>query len=800
MAMFKNYFKIAFRDFWKNKTTSCINIIGLTIGLTACLLISLYIRHELSYDSFEQNGSRIARVIMEYKFDGGGQPISGNFTSVRVASVFKKTFPEVEAAVKMVAYRTVVGYQDKLIDEKKFFYADPEFFRVFSFPLAQGNPQDVLAGPRRVVLSESTARRYFGHENPLGKRLRIGADSVDYLITGLAKDCPSNSQIKFDFLASFSSLGLTPDYENSYWDANYTTFLLLRNEASRASLQGRLPAFMKKEMAGEGATINFWLEAFSRIHLYSEYSGFEPNNNISYIYILAAVALLILVIASSTYINLSTARSIERAREVGVRKVMGAGKGQLFWQFIGESAILCMLSVFCSLVLASLLLPYFDQLTEKQLQVRSLYSLPFLGLSLLIGLMVSLAAGSYPALVLTGFQPVKVLKGSFKNTDSGQWLRKSLIVFQFAISVFLIVSTLVIQKQLYFIQHKELGYHREHVLVLPMNENMMDKLPLIKQEFKSDPDILSVSRCVRSPVDGGGGYNMRSAQMPSSEQYAVSANPVDEDFIKTLGLHLIAGEDLSIQDIKDVSVAEPAKRYYHFILNESAARQLGWSPAEAIGKKMFLDNSRPGVVKGVVQDFHFESLYHPIKPFVLFPELRARQLLVRISSQHVAQSLTVLETKWKDLVSDQPFEYRFLDDDFNKLYSSEIRLGKVMNLFSGIAVALACLGLFGLSAYAAQRRIKEIGIRKVLGASTGHIVLLLSGGFIKMAFLSLFIAFPLAWWGMKRWLQDFSYRTRMDGGIYLAAGCLVILLVLLTVAFQAVRAALANPVKNLRTE
>jgi putative ABC transport system permease protein len=797
--MFKNYLKTAWRNFRKNKSSSAINIFGLTTGLTCCLLIALYIQHEVSYDKFQAKGDRIARVIMEYSFNGSSESNKGNFTSVRVAPVFKRNFPEVESAVKMVKYERVVRYKTKLLNEKNFMFADPAFFDMFSFKLLQGDRHAVLSAPDQVVLTESTAKRYFGSENPIGKTLLVGDTSL-YQVTGVMQDCPSNSQIKFDFLASFSSLGITPDYEETYWDANYITYLLLKDKNSIASLQAKLPAFMKKEMAGKGATVNFYLEPFTKIHLYSPFKGFEPNNSITYIYILAGVALLMLIIACSTYINLSTTRAIERAKEVGVRKVIGAGKKQLFWQFIGESAIVCLLSVVFSLAAATFVMPFFNQLTGKDLHAHSLFSLPFIFFSLLIVASVSLLAGCYPALILTSFQPVKVLKGSFKNTGSKQWLRKSLIIFQFAISVFLIVATLVMQKQLYFIQHKKLGYDREHVLVLPMDNKMLTSLPLIKLEFKSNPDIISVSSAVRSPVEGGGGYNMRSSLMPEDQQIAVTANPADEDYIKTTGLQIIAGTDLTEQDIKDVTPEEQNKKVYHFILNESAAKQLGWTPQEAVGKKMFLDNSRPGFVKGVIKDFHFESLHNAIKPYIIFPELRAKELLVKMKGNHLSQTISFLQIKWKDLVPDRPFEYRFLDDDYNKLYSAELRLGKVMNLFASIAIVLACLGLFGLSSYTAQQRVKEIGIRKVLGASVSNIIIVLSGDFVKLAAIAIVIAFPVAYWAMTKWLQDFSYRTNMNWSTYVIAGTATMVLAIATVSFQAIKAAIANPAKSLRTE
>jgi putative ABC transport system permease protein len=698
----------------------------------------------------------------------------------------------------MTRYERVIRYKEKMVNEKKFMYADSTFFDIFSLRLLKGNSHSALAGPHKVVVTESTAKKYFGDEDPIGKMLQVSSDTDLYQVTGLIKDCPTNSQITFDFLASFSSLGVPKDAESTYWDANYVTYFLLKNEASITGLQAKLPAFMKKEMAGQGATINMFLEPFNKIHLYSPYDAFEPNNSIAYIYILAAVALLILIIVGSTYINLSTARSLERAREVGVRKVIGAGKYQLFWQFIGESALLCLFSVIFSLVISILLMPAFNQLTGKQLQVTSLLTLPFLLFSFLVAIGISLLAGSYPAFILVNFQPVKVLKGAFKSTGSGQWLRRSLIVFQFVISVFLIISTLSIQKQLYFIQHKKLGYDREHVLVLPMNDKMLANIDVIKEEFKSNPEVISVSRCVRSPVEGGGGYNMRSATMPEDQQINVTANPIDEDFIQTVSLQIIAGSDLTSQDVKDATF-DRDKNVYHFILNESAVKQLGWSPQEAVNKKMYM-GSRAGFVRGVVKDFHFETLRDPIKPFVLFNEVRGRELLVKLTGQHLQQTISFLESKWKNLVPDRPFEYRFLDDDYNKLYNAEIRLGKIMDLFSGIAILLACLGLFGLSSYAAQQRIKEIGIRKVLGASARTIAIALSKDFVGLAIVAIAIALPIAWWATNKWLQDFSYRTDINWSIYVAAGLVTILLSVITVAFQAIKAAMANPVKSLRTE
>lgn len=797
--MLKNYFKIALRNLWKNKTASFINIFGLTIGLCSCLLIGLYIRHELSYDDFQKKGDRIARVIMEYKFDGGTEFKKGNFTSARVAPIFKQTFPEIEAAVRMTKSIRVVHYQDKLIDEKSFMYADPSFFNIFSFKLLKGDPASVLKAPNQVVLTESTAKRYFADENPIGKVLKVGTDTSLYQVTGIIQDCPSNSQIKYDFLASWSSLGLA-DEEKTYWDANFTTYFLLRDEASIAKLQAKITPFMQKEMAGQGATVNFDLEPLKSIHLHSPYDGFEPNNSIIYIYILEGVGLLMLMIACFTYVNLNTARSMERAREVGVRKVIGAEKKQLFWQFIGESVLLCTIATILSVLVAVLFLPVFNQLTEKQLTINAFFSLSFIGGALMLIILVSLLAGAYPALILSNFQPVKVLKGSFKNTGSGQWVRKSLTVFQFAISVVLIISTFIMQKQLNYIQNKRLGYDRDRVLVLPMDNKMLSNIDVIKQEFKSNSSILSVARCVSTPVNIVGGYSMRSSVMPESQQLSVTANPIDNDFVKTTGLQIVAGADLTQQDMKDVDFKDDKLNIFHFILNESAARELGWTPEQAIGKKMFLGDGRPGYVKAVVKDFNFESLHNAIRPLVLFPQTYARTLLLKLNGNNIQQTISFLESKWKELVPYRPFEYRFMDEDFNKLYSSEMRLGKVLTIFASIAIALACLGLLGLSSYTAKQRIKEIGIRKILGASVGNIAALLSVDFVKLVFIAIIISTPIAWWVMNKWLQSFAYKTEMSWWIFLVAGGSAIFIAIATISFQSIKTALANPVKSLRSE
>jgi putative ABC transport system permease protein len=797
--MIRNYFKIAIRNLWKNKSSSIINITGLTAGLTCCLLMVLYIQHELSYDKFQEKGDRIVRVIMEYSF-GNGERIKGNFTSTKVFPAFKKNFPEVEDGVRMNMVKGLVKSGENIFNEDKFLYADSTFFNLFpSFRLVKGNPAKVLAAPNMVVLSESAAIKYFGSEDPIGKTLLIGAKQESYMVTGIAADCPANSQIRFNCLASFSSLG--PAQEETYWNANYTTYLLLKDKQSIAGLQKKIGPFMKAEMSKDpGVYLNYMLEPFTRVHLYSAYDGFEPNSSISYVYITGGIALLILVIACFTYINLSTARSLERAREVGIRKVSGAFQNQVFWQFIGESAMVTCVSLLISFGLAALLLPSFNQLADRNLLFSQLMNPAVLTSSLVIAVLISFLAGSYPAIILSKFQPVKVLKGSFRNTGSGTWLRKSLIVFQFVISAFLVIATFVMQSQLRYIQTKQLGYDREHVMVLTIDQKIVDKIDLFKTELKTNPNILAVSKAYNTPVNIVGGYTMRNAKMNSGEAISVRANPVDDEYIKANSLKIIAGADLNTQDLKDALTEDESKAYYHYVINESAARALGWSAEKAIGQKLFLGDDRPGEVKAVIRDFNFQSLHNPVEPLVLFPGGWGNSLIVKTTGRNLTGTISFLEKKWKELAPHRPFEYRFMNEDFDNLYRSELRTGNVLSIFSGIAILLACLGLFGLSAYSVQQRTKEIGVRKVLGASVFRIAVLLASQFVKLVAIAFLIAIPFAWLAAYKWLEDFAYRVSISWAIFLFTGLAVTLIAVLTVSFQAIRAAIANPVRSLRSE
>jgi putative ABC transport system permease protein len=793
--MINNYFKIAWRNLLRNKAFSFINIAGLGFGLTCCLLLVLYVHHELSYDKFHVNADKIVRVIMDYKIGTDGN--KGNFTSTKVFPEFKRKFPEVKDGVRISGGTSrLAKFGEKVFVEKEFLFADSTFFKVFDFKLISGTANDVLKAPKMVVLTKSAAERFFGNENPVGKTLELGSKQEPYLITGVTEDCPNNSQIQFSMVASLSSFG--PLQEERYSDANYTTYLLMNSESALPSLQSKINALMKQENVEADFKVNFELESFSKIHLHSAYDAFKPNSNMLYIYIIMIIALLILMIACFTYINLSTARSAERAKEVGIRKVSGAFRAQLFWQFISESFLLTVIAVVFSYVLMILLLPSFNTLAGTTFTYQQIINPAILLVTLLLILVIAVLTGSYPALMLSGFQPVKVLKGAFKNTNSGTALRKGLIVFQFVISAFLIISTFVIKAQLQFIQQKKLGYNRDNVVVLDIDQRLFEKIDLVKNELAAIPSVQGVSFAYDSPVKIRGGYDMSGPDL--SKSMAVTANPVDENYIKVTGLEIVAGEDLTKADIKEASQDDYTKNYYHFVLNESAAKALGWQANEAIGKKMYLGEQRPGIVKAVVKDFHFASLHTAIQPLVLFPGGWASNLFVKVDGKNLSAVLTAIESKWKTLASHRPYSYHFLDEDYQKMYDTEMRMGKVFNVFAFLAVMLACLGLFGLSAFAAKQRVKEIGVRKVLGASVAQISVLLSSGFVKLVVLSFFIASPIAWLAMQKWLQQFNYRVNVEWWVFAIAGLLSVFITLLTVSFQAIKAAVANPIKSLRTE
>jgi putative ABC transport system permease protein len=795
--MLHNYLKTTLRSLWKSKAFSAINVIGLAVGLAACVLIMLYVWNELRYDRFHAQADRIVRVTMEYSLDGevGKAPVTGT----KVAHNFSRDFPEVEKAVKVINNKVVVKAGDQLFEEKNFYYADSTFFQIFSFGLRRGNPNRVLEAPGQVVLTEATARRYFGEADPVGKPLQINGNQ--YTVTGLVADPPPYSQLKFDAVASFSSLDGDARVIQ-WWSANYTTYLLLRNPGAIKTLQAKIPGYMKEQAGETGMTgsnyVTFNLEPLTDVHLRSELPGFEPNADITYIYIFSAIALLILGIACVNYMNLATARAVERAREVGVRKVMGAVKGQLFWQFIGESVILTAVALVLGVLLMQALLPAFNRIADRQLVFSPFDDPVTLPVLLGLGILVSLAAGSYPSLILAGHQPVKVLKGNFKTSGSGVALRKVLIVLQFVISTFLIVATLIVRSQLDFIQTKKLGYDKDQVVVLPVDPKIAKAFASFKSELTQNANIRFVTRGYDNPTFIQGTYGLRTPEMPEGQNKMVTAVPVEKDYLKTFGMQLVAGTDFTEADVQE-SLKPQKEAFFGYILNEAAVKELGWTPEQAVGKKVHLNID--GVVRGVVKDFHFASMRKEIGPLVIFmEEFWGGQMMVKVAGNDLPGTLAFIASKWKVLAPHRPFTYQFLDDAFNGLYGAEQRIGRVFGVFAFLAIFLACLGLFGLAAFTTAQRTKEIGIRKVLGASVTSIVALLSKDFIKLVGIAFLLAAPLAWYAMHKWLEGFVYRVDVAWWLFAGAGALAGSIALLTVSFQSIKAALTDPVKSLRSE
>jgi putative ABC transport system permease protein len=602
---------------------------------------------------------------MSYSFNGSALT-NGNFTSTKVLPSFKRNFPEVIDGVRLSDLERLVKYKEVSFDEKGFLYADSSFFQIFDFEWLRGDPVRSLNAPNQIVLTQSAARKYFGDEDPMGKALQVSTTQDNYTITGIVADCPSNSQIQFDMVASFLSRGVPQ--EETYFEANFTTYLLLKDKHAIASLQQKIEPFMKAEMKHEsGIYINYLLEPFYKIHLYSPYDAMTANSNIKYIFIIAAIAIMILLIGCFTYINLSTVRSMERAKEVGIRKVSGAIKSQVFWQFITESILISGIAFILSVGLLILLLPSFNQLSDKHLMISQFRNPFIMAVASLAVLFVAFIAGSYPALILSMFEPIKVLKGAFKNTSSGMVLRQSLTIFQFVISIFLIASTIIIGKQLHYIQTKKLGYDRQHIIVMKIDRKIREKLALIKSELKTNPQVISITIGNFTPVNIPGGYSMYRGDQSSDQSINTRGNNIDEDYIKTNGLELLAGSDLSHQDQLDATQdADGIKNYFHFIINESAAKQLGWSAQNAIGKKMFLGEGRPGEIKGVVRDFHFASLHSVIEPLVLYPSDFATLMMIKISGFDMAHTISFIQGKWKLLAPHRPSGYHFMDEDFNR--------------------------------------------------------------------------------------------------------------------------------------
>jgi len=800
--MLKNYLKIAFRSLWKYKTNSFVSITGLAIGVGCFLLLATYVLHELRYDRFHENADRIVRVNLFYK-SGDSEPVNVPVTPTAVAPLFSREFKEVESAVRLYAYGVVpVQSGDKMFNEKNIVFADSTFFSIFSFPLIEGDRKTALSQPNSVVVDEATAKKYFGSESAIGKSLKIN-DKLTMQVTGVVANVPSYSHIQFNFLCSYSTLSRSKT--ESFDSANDYTYLLLQPNANINSLQSKVDALVDKNMNNPKdptSKVGLPLEAFNGIHLYSTVSGgMQVSGNYKYIYILSGVAVLILVIACINFVNLVTARSAVRAREVGVRKVMGARRMEVFRQYLFESGMITIMSVLVGIIIALLGFSGLSNLTGTLLNFHVWPSYSVVMLLLVLSVVVTLLSGVYPATVLSGFEPVKVLKGKILSNASGSGLRSFLVVFQFSISILFIIGTLVANQQLSYIQNKNLGLNPSQIIVMDLGSGISrTKLEAMKSELLNNTAVQSVSASYDSPLNVQGGYIISAADKPEGFRLNITAIPVEKDFVPTLGMKLITGENFNESDILRAVNDSFELRKFAFILNESAVKALGWTPANAIGKEVRM-NGRTGQVKAVAQDFHFRSLHEKISPIAIIPEYNYfGKVMIKVRGDNAEKGVDLVKQSWKANFPMRPFEYHFLNDEFDEMYRAESRISTILTVFSVITILISCLGLFALVAFMSEQRTKEIGIRKVLGASVGGIVLLLSRDFVKLMLIAIVIASPVAWYFMNQWLVDFAYRIEINAWVFVTAGLITIVIALLTVSFQSIKAALMNPVKSLMSE
>jgi len=793
--MIKNYLKLAFRNLWKHRTFSIINILGLTIGMTACFLIFLYISFELSYDSFNSKADRTYRVVSDIKTPT--ETLNAGGPAWAVPPFAKHEFPEVEAFARLAQNNVLIRKGEIKFQEENAMWADSSLFQIFDFKLTQGNPQTALKEPFSVVFSETTAKKYFGKENPVGQSLLITGDALPAKVTGVMKDIPENSQVKADVFLSMSTVTqkFNANLDSQWGNYGAQAYFLLTPNTNAKALEKKFPAFLEKYNGKEMKELQMYptifFEPLKDVYLRSTRDG-SKTGNINNVYIFSIIAIFILVIACINFVNLTTARSSERAKEVGIRKVAGALKSQLTRQFIGDSILLCFVAFLFSVGLAALLLPAFNHLAGKTISEGIFSNWKNISILFAAAMGIGLLAGIYPALVLSSFKPVTVLKGRFATGTKGILLRKGLVVAQFTISIALITGTIIVYNQMKYMRNQDLGFSKDQMLVI---DTQGDKAKdALKQTVSAIPGVKSVSLTGSVPGGNNPGAYSEIENIKGDLQIAnLDLYFVDFDYIPQFKMKIVAGRPFSKEFGTDTTQA--------MVLNEAAVKLLGYSsPQQAIGKR-FKQWGREGKVVGVVKDFHFRSLQTVIKPLSMRIEPGGCNLLaVNISASNAKSTIATIENKWKTMVPTRPFCYFFLDEFFDRQYRAEERFGKLFLNFAILAILISCLGLLGLASYSTMQRTKEIGIRKVMGASVSNIVNLLSKDFLKLVLLSFAIATPVAGYFMYKWLQDFAYKTSMHWWIFAVSGIIAVFIALFTVSFQAIKVAVANPVKSLRTE
>jgi putative ABC transport system permease protein len=803
--MFKNHLKIAWRNIIRNKEISGLNILGLSIGIASCLIIMLYVTDELNYDRYNEKADEIVRVTFEAELNG--KEVKEATVMAPVGQTLVNEFPEVERATRIRTMESPnVSFDDKTYRNGNIVYVDPNFFDVFSLPVRKGDAVSPLEKPNTVVIPQGEAEKYFGSaEAAIGKVLQLEGHEHPYTVTAVINEIPKTSHFNFDMFVSMEGY---EDAKSTTWtSSNYFTYLVLKKGYDHTKLESKLPNFLKKHMGPQiqekmGVSyeeftkknkIGFFLQPLTEIHFDSDIPAtpqFEKGGDIKYVYIFSVVALFMLFIACINFMNLSTAAAAKRAKEVGIKKVLGSKKGQLVGQFLSESFIATLISMGIAAMLLVLALPLFNRLSGKQLELSYLLTPKVFSILIALLIVVSLFAGAYPALYLSSFRPISALKSKFYGKGNTKGIRSGLVVFQFVISAGLIFATLTVNQQMSFIQNKELGYDRNQLLVLREASKLGNDTNAFKNEIEQDPRVANVTRSSYVPV-GPSDYGSGGVYKDGELKTKMSVYHIDETYIPTMGMELMTGRNFSKEFGSDSTTA---------IINESAVKSLGLGK-NPIGKSFVISagNRMPRTVIGVVKDFHFQSLHRPIEPLVMLNQVYGG-LIVKARSSEMAGLVQNLEKKWDAYGSGEPFQYSLLDEAYRQTYLTEEKMGTLLNIFAILTIFVACLGLFGLVTFTVEQRFKEIGIRKVLGSSVTQVVGMLTKNFLRLVLVSILIAFPLGYYLMGKWLQGFAYRIEIGWWVFALTGMVTLVISFSTICYRSIKAATENPIKSLRTE
>lgn len=793
--MFKNLIKIAFRIIRKDFSYSLINILGLTIGITSSIFILLYILDELSYDNYHENGKNIYRVISH--ISEPDDEFTWVVAQVPFAPQVKEDYPEVLESIRFIPEgRTLFKHNDIKFYEEDVYYADSAVFGVFTYNLFKGNPVTALIEPNTIVLTETFAQRYFGNEDPMGQSIET-AGGESYMITGIMKDVPRNSHFRFDALISRRTL--PEDYARSWGNFGVYTYILLQDGTDAIAFQEKIQEMYDKFMAEIferiGIKIEYILQPIADIHLHSVGEGeSEQTGNVTYLYIFGIIGIFMLVIASINYMNLATARSSRRAREVGLRKVVGSNRGLLISQFLTESTVLSVVSLIFSIILVFLLLPMFNLISGKFIQpnfiANPLVLISFLGIVIFVGIF----GGSYPAFYLSRFNPAIIIKGTIGSGYSRFSLRKVLVVIQFAISLFLIISTWVVYDQLNYMKNKDVGFDKENVVRLVLNSReMIRQSTVLKQALWTIPNVKQVGGTSSAVGEGSGKIILLMETPEGMIERGINIGTSDHDFIETLGITILEGRDFTDEILADTTGG--------VIINETLAKRMNWD--DPIGKKVQAGQDENAVtykVVGMMKDYHQTGLYNEIESYLLFYRLNNYLVYAKLADEDIPGTIQLMKDKWNDIYLEQPFEYTFLVDDFNNQFEADEKRGVIFSLFSILTILIACLGLFGLASYTVDQRTREVGIRKVMGAGEGTIARLFSREFLILVAISLIIAFPAAFFFMRDWLQDFVFRTNLKPLTFILSGIIILVIAYATISFHTLRAGRTNPADVIRQE